>query len=447
MISSTIFAQQQTTMLQTPELRLQHERVNGKVPAPYRLSEKKTRAGSRWYDIVDAIDKDQGGAGNIYSNDNYNITWTDSTMLAPFSGSGGVTYSGVWVKSIAAFFDPVDPRFNDAAAYGGQIHISRNDSYTIDSLSLPYIYRRNPAKTSVVDTLIVSVIKGPGNSTTETELGTRFYGPTTATATNHSTDTLRFLHGFLNLSNGTPNMYTFNASNITNVVNTKILLTAATLSDTLSNGFHYFQIPVGLTIPAGNFAGVSVTFKSGDTWVPFADTLYLSGSTAMNFNNFRFVAFEENTGSYQTYIKGSFNHSGIMRNDTSGWRNWHIPSYAFTNTTYEHHWFSWKVTCTTCGSVKVDELSESIARVDVYPVPASHQLTLSIQADKPLHQMSYQLTTLNGAIVQQGELPDMMAGTQNTKVLDLRTVSSGMYLLRLQSNEGVLNRKVMISKE
>lgn len=437
--------QNEGLLFQGKELLSTVERVNGQIPKPVNLNAKKNRGGSRWYDIIDAIDKDQGSSGNIYANDHYNIMWTDSTMLAPFSSGSTTVYDGIWVKSVAAFFDPVDPRYNDKNVYGGALQITRSNAYTLDSLFLPFIYRRNPAKAGVVDTLIVSVIKGQGNGT-NSDLAIRYYGPTTTTAVNHGTDTLRFLHGFMNLSPGSANRYTFAASAPANVINTKVPLTTVSAIDTLSTGFQYIKIPLNMAVPAGNFVAASITFKSGDTWVPYVDTLYISGSATPRFNYFRFCSFEENSGAYQTYIKGYYSQSSLMRNDTSGWGVWHIPSYAFTNTSYEHQWFQWKATCASCGSVGISDLAELHAAIDIYPVPASNVLNLSIRPEKEIHALAVQLLDLNGQIVREEYLGDLHANVRHDKNIGLSGLGSGIYILRVTSADGVYNKQVSIMR-
>jgi hypothetical protein len=79
------------------------------------------------------------------------------------------------------FFDPSDPRYNDPAQYPNEVAISKSSTYTLDSLFLPFIYRRNLSKPSIVDTLVVSVIKGNGGGN-NSDLGIRYYGPASATA-------------------------------------------------------------------------------------------------------------------------------------------------------------------------------------------------------------------------------------------------------------------------
>ncbi len=445
LLGSSVSAQQKQNELR-PITEKQNSFIrNNTTPlkALHGAANKKNRGGSRWYDIVDAIDKDQGGGGAIYQNDNYNILWQDSTLLAPFGSGANTVYDGIWIKSIAAFFDPSDPRYNDPAQYPNEVAINKSSTYTLDSLFLPFIYRRNLSKPSVVDTLVVSVIKGNGGGN-NADLGIRYYGPATATATNHNVDTLRFLHGFLNLNTASNNLFTFEASVPANVVNLKIPLTAATLNDTLSNGFNYFQIPINMQIPAGYIPAVSVTFKSGDTWIPYVDTLYISGNTNYKFNHFRFVAFEENAGLYQTYIKNYYSQSSIMRNDTTGWHNWHIPSYAFTNTTYEHHWFSWKATCANCGTVGINNTEDPTAQLSVYPNPSNGLLHLNLNAETEWRNTQLELISFDGKIIYTEAIPKIAANNPFTKTLNVASVAKGIYLLKMTADNHSAVQKIII---
>lgn len=445
LMSASVYAQQQQTVTMLSAEKQSNFIRNNNTPlqAQHPNHAKKTRGGSRWYDIIDAIDKDQGGAGAIYANDNYNILWTDSTMLAPYGSGANLTYDGIWIKSIAAFFDPADPRFNDPTDYAGEIEISRNSAYTLDSLFLPFIYRRNPAKPSIVDTLIVSIIKGNGSGTSS-DLAIRYYGPASTTAINHGVDTLRFLHGFLNLNTASANPYTFGASVPGNVMNIKIPLTAATAIDTLANGFNYFQIPVNMSIPPANIPAVSVTFKSGDTWVPYLDTLYISGNTNYKFNHFRFVAFEENAGLYQTYLKNYWNQSSLMKNDTSGWHNWHIPSYAFTNTTYEHQWFNWKATCASCGIVGINTLEDKSASLKIFPNPAQKSVNFEIHSTNELVDPKIELLSFDGKVLVEESIKTIAANQTYSKSIDLSMLARGIYLIKMQTAKGMVSQKLVV---
>lgn len=406
----------------------------------------KTRGPSRWYDIVDAVYKSFGGGINVYANDSYNTLWADSTMLAPYGNP--VTYSSIWIKSVASYFDPVDPRYNDVLQYPGETAISNSDPYSIDSLFIPFLYYRNAAKANIVDTLIVSVVYGDGLGSGN-DLDIRYYGPTTNTATNHGTDTLRVLHGFMDLNPASSNQYGYLASSSANVRTIRVPLTAASLNDTIlsgtASGFNYVQLPINLNVPAGNKVAASMVFKSGDTWTPNVDTVYISGSRSTpNFNNIRFVAFEEINGGFQQYTKGVWTQTGLMRNDTSGWQNRHIPCYAFNNTSYEHQWFQWKVSCNACWTVGTDDFSTSISALTIYPNPAKSSTTLTFNVTETLHNAKIQLLNLNGAVLATTDLGHLENGTMVKKEISTSEIAAGMYFIQLQAEEGTRTEKIVI---
>lgn len=422
--------------------------VKESTPTPSRIirsGNKKLRGLiPRWYDIVDAVDKSYGSTGVIYGNDHYNQIWSDSTMLAPFNGSSGTTYSGVWIKSVAAFFDPVDPRYNDPVQYPGEEYITNLNPFIVDSLFIPCIYTRNQSKPNIIDTLIVSVIQGNGVGSNN-DLANRYYGPAATTSVNHSTDTLRFLHGFLDLNPASPNQHTFMASSPASVVNIKIPLTAASENDTTVNGFNYVQIPINLNVPAGNKVAASIVFKSGDTWTPNADTIYLSGSfSTPNFNNFRFVAFEEFNGGFQQYDKGVWSQASLMRNDTSGWGNWHIPCYAFDNTSYEHQWFQWLVTCPTCGPDAVNDLFSNVSKLSVYPNPVEDRFTLKFDVMNAIHDATIDLIDISGVMISSKKIGTRHANTSVQEDIQTYGLASGVYFVKLNTTEGQRIEKILI---
>lgn len=443
-----IAQQKQATFLTASEGRKELKENTGNTaitPFTKSIANKKTRGGSRWYDIVDAVDKEQGGAGVIYQqNASYNIMWNDSTLKAPYSSGANTVYEGIWIKSIASFLDTDDPRYNNPASYPNEVHIGRNNSYTLDSIFFPYIYRRNAAKPNIVDTLIVSIIKSNGSGQNN-DLAIRYYGPSSQTAQNHNTDTLRFLHGFLDLNTASSTAYTFLASNASNVMNIKIPLTAATANDTLQNGFCYFQIPVGMNIPPANIPAISVVFKSGDTWTPNVDTLYISGNASNpNFNYFRFVAFEETKGGFQTYVKNIWTQSSLMRNDTSGWKNWHIPSYAFSNTAYEHQWFSWKATCVSCGTVGTQALETLLENISIHPNPTHEYAHIQFATPKDINNIHIEILGIDGKAIYSSANENIKANSQYRKEINLKGIASGLYILQIKSDDGNMSRKLIL---
>jgi hypothetical protein len=406
-------------------------RPEGKVPSKVQHPTSKTRAASRWYDIVDAIDQDQGASGAVYNNDNYNLTWTDSTMIAPFGSSTAPTYDGIWIKSLQQVIDPADPFFN-VPAYNGLAAIGKQNAYTIDSVELLGVYTRNPAKTTIVDTLIVAIAKGNGG-TSDLDIW-QFNGASTISTYG---DTVRFASVDLNVSTFLPKG--------TAVWSTKIPLTAANANDTLSNGFNIWRLAPNVSVPSGNLAAMTVTFKSGDTWTPFLDTVSLAGAATPKFNNFRFVSFEETTGAFGSYRKGYYNSSGIMQQDTTGWGGTYTPSYAYTSATYsyEHHWWFWKLNCPACFGVGLNDVN-LVGEVSAYPNPASDVINVAFTLNNAAKNVSVELSNALGQVVRSIDMGNGQADYGYRANIDVKGLTSGLYIYTIIADGQKTSNKIMV---
>ncbi|MEZ5046379.1 MAG: T9SS type A sorting domain-containing protein [Chitinophagaceae bacterium] len=424
------YAEKPLISVNTNNLKLSTD-VN-KTPSKIERKTSKTRAASRWYDIVEAVNVSQGSTNAIYSNDNYNLMWTDSTMLAPFSDGVNTIYDGIWVKSLQQVMDPSDPIFN-SADYNGLANIQKSSGYTIDSVQIAGVYSRNPNKPNVVDTLIVSIAHGPGGTSSNVKF---YYFASPTTITNYG-DTVRFGTADLNI-----NTYIANGSG---VWSKKIPLTTATEIDTLSNGFNLFSLAPNVVVPAGELSAMTVTFKSGDTWTPFLDTVRVSGATTPNFNNFRFVSFEENAASFQEYRKGYYNASSLMQQDTSGWGGEYPPSYAYTSASYsyEHHWWFWKLSCPTCWSVNTEDFT-NINDVNVYPNPVSDEVKFSFSVKDFSKTANISISNSLGQIVKQLSLSNVAANTNQHASINVSDLSSGIYIYTIEANGQKVSNKLMI---
>lgn len=405
-------------------------RPEGKIPSKMARPADKKRAASRWYDIVDAIDQDQGASGAIYNNDNYNVTWTDSTMIYPYGSSTAPTYDGVWIKSLQQVIDPSDPFFN-VSAYNGLAYIPKSASYTIDSVEILGVYERNPAKTSVVDTLIVGIAKGNGGTS---DLDVWYFSSTTIISTYG--DTVRFASVDLDVNTFLPKG--------TAVWTKKIPLTAANANDTLSNGFNIWRLAPNVSVPSGNLAAMTVTFKSGDTWVPFQDTVRMAGATTPIYNNFRFVSFEESAGAFGTYRKGYYNASSIMQQDTTGWGGTYTPSYAYSSATYsyEHHWWFWKLNCPSCFGVGLNDV-QLVGEVSAYPNPATEQLVVGFNLTAAAKNVTVEISNALGQVVKSVDMGAANDGAYKTTI-NVSDLADGMYIYTVNADGQKTSNKVLV---
>ena len=100
-----------------------------------------------------------------------------------------------------------------------------------------------------------------------------------------------------------------------------------------------------------------------------------------------------------------------------------------------------QIATTIVDAVEEGDL-ESGFRLQVWPVPAANSLTLRIQTP-PGKSVRWAIFDLTGRRVHPGELISMTAGTQEVFV-PLSHLSSGLYVLRLESESVILNRQIIV---
>lgn len=80
----------------------------------------------------------------------------------------------------------------------------------------------------------------------------------------------------------------------------------------------------------------------------------------------------------------------------------------------------------------------------VYPNPASSQLTISVNSDKE-EQLTYVLINMQGQTLASGA-QTLTRGANSISVNGLQYISSGAYILRIQTQDYVVQKKVIIQK-
>jgi hypothetical protein len=80
----------------------------------------------------------------------------------------------------------------------------------------------------------------------------------------------------------------------------------------------------------------------------------------------------------------------------------------------------------------------------VYPNPASTQLTIAVNSDKE-QQLSYILINMQGQTLATGT-QTLTRGSNSVSVNGLQFVSSGAYILRIQTQDYVVQKKIIIQK-
>lgn len=412
------------------------ERFAAPAKPAYTKIDKKTRAGSRWYDLLDAtLNYRNGDTTGLDMNTNSTFLWIDSTMRVRYS-NGATTYlGGIYLKSNAQILDPFTKRFNDhtkVPGYIGEMALRPTDAYTIDSVAVAGYYRKT--KQAIVDTLIISVAYGSLVTGSNIEGG----GWTAASAASlvqcYSVDTLR--SGFIDY-NWSTNGIKQGASG-GNVITKKVILSN---SDT---GGAYIATNIGLSVPAGNIAAMTYLFKSGDTWVPNVDTVPA-------FNFFRSYYTEEVAGELSLYEKRDFNSNQSLENDTTGWGSTYVPNFLYIGATgcsktftREQNWVLWKLSANTNGTVgTVDEFVKGI-ETEVFPNPAMDEVTFSIDLTESAKNVNIEIANSLGQVVKNVNVGAVSSnnGTKSTvKVSDLAT---GLYIYTINADGKKLSGKLMI---
>ncbi|RYE14688.1 MAG: hypothetical protein EOP51_27770, partial [Sphingobacteriales bacterium] len=262
--------------------------------------------GSRWYNYVDymiALD------AAVENNSQFPYMWYGADMYGIYSdGAGGLVRDSIQFATYAMTFDPISlvSDFNDPFGYYGETAVWPSDPYTLDSVTVYGTYGRNANKTSIVDTLIFSFVYGNGTNATNMP-GYYFTGMSGNFPGN---DTVRFGAIWQNKSTNTA-LKNPNATTATpNVLVVKKPLTVASLNDTTAGGLNAFSVPVNMSVPAGNFVGATVTFKTGEAYTPWSDTVFLGSANPnmpFKYGMFRPLFFEQNSGGYPTYTSGNWN--------------------------------------------------------------------------------------------------------------------------------------------
>jgi hypothetical protein len=429
----SMFAQQKNKSIMSVQ-KTETESI-GKRTAPVmpNHTKSKTRAASRWFDVVDAKDKTTGTIFSDFANTvNTGLIWHDSTMKALYgNGAGGTVQSAIWLKGIGQVIDPAATDFNSTSNYPGEIAFTRGKGYTVDSVGVIGIYDRNPSKPNVVDTLIVSVANNSDIFTWNERQA--------VVVSNYNTDTIKIADPAFNFSK--------NAIDGTSTIIKKIPLTAASVNDTISGGWNYYETPVGVTVGAAgiNVAAVSVVFKSGDTWTPLVDSI--GSGTNVIYNRFRFVSFEEASGTFREYTKGDYNMSSIMQNDTTGWGDLFIPSFYYTGADfgYEHHWLQWKLTCPTCAAtVGINENEISFGKVSVFPNPATETANFSIYLENTAKEVTIEISNALGQVVKTTKVGSVAANSTSNTTISVADLSAGMYIYTINADGQKTSNKLMV---
>lgn len=392
---------------------------------------KSTAGGSRLYNYPELL-----GVSNqaVLSNTTLPYQWGTGDILGIYSdGAGGLVADTIFLSSYGMVLDPTWSKFNDPFNYPGEVELTRSNAYKLDSVYAYGVYGRNSAKTSVVDTLIWSALYGNGSGT-----NIPIYMFT-------SGDTVRF--GGVSYDSST---YTATSAGGPAVLTYKMPLTVASLNDTDESGFNRFGWAPGLNVPAGNLLGVTVTFKSGDTYIPYQDTAFvgsLDANEPFRFNMFRpLFVYETNAAGTEvgTYSPGNYN-AGIRKflPDEGSWKGEYIPLWAYSQTQSQWPYMDFKISCATCAPVSVKNTAANFELGTARPNPAQAEFTVPVTL-KAAAAVSVTLTNPMGQVVATQNLGKVAAGQTATAVFNTSALSNGIYFYTVEvGGERTTNRVVV----
>lgn len=414
---------------------------------------KGTAGGSRWYNYVEHLGLINSA---IFSNTTLPYMWFKPDINGIYSQTGGgVAADTIRFVSYGMTFDPLDSAqkdFNDLV-YTGSIGVTNKEAYTLDSVSVYGFYGRNPAKSTIVDTLRFSFVYGSGKTTNMPI----YYMSGATMQSQFGYDTVRFAAILQDVNKNIARQYTKDPTPKPAVIVKDVILTAASVNDTDANGFNKFSVAPNMNVPAANLVGATVTFKTGDTYIPYVDTAFmgsLNPSVPFNFGLFRPLFFEENKGGFPTYTPGNWNagHIKNMPERNTSWDSVYVVTLAYTaGLTAEIPYMDFKISCPTCK--KVEELNPPIGAVkdvdfgevgNAFPNPAISQVRIPFTMSKTA-DVKVTVTNAVGAIIATQQVGKVMANHTSEAVFNVANYANGVYFYTVEANGQRLTKRFVVA--
>jgi hypothetical protein len=202
------------------------------------------------------------------------------------------------------------------------------------------------------------------------------------------------------------------------------------------------QGPIEITSPsvtsaAGNFLGWSnaATQLRQITW-----NVNGTNTAPLNIANVRIEFSTDNGLTWPIVLKASTPNDGldsiVVPNVSTLTGRLRIVS------TTPNLWYAWaRATIRINAVTGIDRAVESKPVLDVYPNPASHSLQVQINPEEWSNTPAYQLTDVQGRVVQQGNLP--ITNDEGLHTLSLQAMQ-GLYYLRLFDRDRFAITKIVV---
>ena len=404
--------------------------------------------------------------------------WNDTTAWIGRTGSTS-NYTRSENLSMAMGFDPTYSStvlpgygwntFGTGVVYSfsGAMGITAADAYTIDTAFVPAVYTRNhatPAKSAVVDTLILSFVVSP-------RTGTAIDLPAmsiTSPPSSYSVTPVSYRDLYHDIAN---NRGAHNGGGTLASYVYKYLLTNA---DTNTNtDVALCKYPrrtadpsIGVPVPANYIMAMTATFKSGDnTFLPGGDTVRYSNGTSITgykFNHYAIdVAFAttptaptaltdvtwpfcdngNQSCGYFLFASGAWGAPGS--NYTPQWNIFNGTTTAPTPSIAQYPRFGYHVICNTCSIVDFlpitlgAENARAISNVVVAPNPANNVVNISFNSAN-----TGATVTLTNAFGQQ--VASQVVATGNAS-FNTANLADGVYIYTIDAKDGKSSGRVVIA--
>ncbi len=426
-------------------------RANLNSPDP-KLGLQKTTAAPRWYSFSDYFNRSETDLGtNAAATTSY--LWKDTMAVMAYSSTSGIVWEHNRMVSMGLVVDPSFSGFNSTTYYLGEMKINSTDAYSVDSIRFSGIYGFRPTNT-YVDTIRVAFVYGNGdrgNGTSGPDVYLAKTGNTSVWANYAATDSM--------------STYRMHFDSVTtrttgsSVVVKDLILDNTTSTpawgDTLADGTFLGSVALSdVSIPAGNLIGATLTFISGSPSFVAHDTVFGS-SVGYKHNMFRpFSIFrgEIASGAPAPIFAGysaSNRNSGMYKTlpDTAkGWGGQYIPLWFWTSgsgaSTLQYPDIDFRIKCTTCGVVVgVNDVVNTISRVQAYPNPAAEELNVQFAVTGNA-DVSVTLSNVIGQVVATRNFGNVLKGKAT---FDTRTLPPGVYVCTVSSGGERYTSRVAVS--
>lgn len=400
--------------------------------AKYESTAKGTAPNKRTYNLVD---HNFNTYPTIVDNASAPYMWFAKYAQAIYSGP---VLDTVDLPTAGTVIFPQFSEWNDVNTYSGEMELTVNNAYVLDSITLYGFYGRNASKPAVVDTLIVSATYGNGGTS---NISTRYYA--------NPGDTTFF--GTMYWDSTKNHAVAENWTN-TNVVIKKFPLTAASVNDTNAQGWNVFKIAVGLNVPAGNMMGATFAFKTGDTYIP-GDTTFAGSATPdrpFKYGMFRPRFFEIIDGAFPPYSSNVRNwNTGLTKHYVNSGSNLYNAMYGYTAAAYslELADIDFIVSCPTCKELSPNSINDVnlVKGLKASPNPATNEIKVQFTASES-GKGSLIVTNSVGQQVSAQPLNNIQANVANSVMVNTSNLPSGIYFYTVEINGSRSTDRFVVAK-